>query len=401
MFRPLEGRRVVDLTQVLAGPYCAYQLAILGADVIKIEPPAGGDWARGGGPDADLAAAGMSPGFLTQNAGKRSIALDLKSEAGCEVAFELIDGADVFLENFRPGTAERLGFGQAAVRERKPDIVYASLSAYGQTGPMGPRPAYDHVIQAVSGIMNLTGAPETLPNKVGAPYVDYATGMNGALAVMAALMERDRTGEGQHVDVSMLDSAMLLMASHMTTTLAMGAAPKAAGNNAFSGAPSSGVFETAEGDLALAANNERQFPRLARAIGREDFLEDPRFAVLADRKRNMDAFRAELAKTFKTDTADAWEARLSAADVPAARVRDLDEAMALEQIAGRDLMTGHDIASQGRRLAVPALGFLANGARPTAETPPPELGRDGDAILQELGKSNAEIARLREAGVIG
>jgi len=302
MFAPLNGRKVIDLTQVLAGPYCSYQLGLLGADVIKVEPQDGGDWARIGGPDEALSDAGLAAGFLTQNAGKRSIAIDLKRPEGVALVLDMVGQADVFLENFRPGTAGRLGLDPATVQARNPSIVYASLSAYGQDGPMGGRPAYDHVIQAVSGIMQLTGAPETLPNKVGAPYIDYATGMNGAFAVLSALMEKDRTGKGQRVDVAMLDSALLLMASHMTGAATSGNIPKASGNEAFSGSPTSGVFKTKDGDLALAANNERQYPRLLQAIGREDLATDPRFANRDAKKANAPALRQVLAETFLTDS---------------------------------------------------------------------------------------------------
>lgn len=400
MFQPLKGRTVVDLTQVLAGPFCAYQLGLLGASVIKVEPPEGGDWARIGGRDRALESAGMAMGFLTQNAGKRSIAVDLKTDAGRALVLEMAASADVFLENFRPGTAERLGLGHGEVAAVNPKIVYASLSAYGQDGPMGKRPAYDHVIQAVSGIMQLTGEPETLPNKVGAPYVDYATGMNGALAVLAALMERDRTGEGQRVDVAMLDSALMLMASHLTQTAMTGAPPPAAGNNAFSGAPASGVFKTADGLLALAANNERQFLRLTKALGREDLANDPRFAERNARRDHTEAFRAAVAETLLTDSAANWEARFAAADVPAGRIRDLGETMAMEQVAARGLMTEYRLPGVGRSMSAPTIGFKANGAPIAAATPPPTLGQDTDAVLTDLGKSAAEITALRTDGVV-
>lgn len=400
MFRPLEGRKVVDLTQVLAGPFCAYQLALLGADVIKIEPPDGGDWARAGGADRELEAAGMAMGFLTQNAGKRSIAIDLKTDAGHRLALELAADADVFLENFRPGTAARLGLSDADVRAVNPNVVYASLSAYGQDGPMSKRPAYDHVVQAVSGIMQLTGDPDTLPNKVGAPYVDYATGLNGAFAILAALMERDRTGEGQRVDVAMLDSALILMASHLTQTTMTGDAPVAAGNEAFSGAPASGVFETADGLLALAANNDRQLGRLLKALDLEAMAVDPRYADKDARRENMAAFRAAIAAALTADSADAWEARFADADVPAARIRDLGEALSSDQVAARGLMTDYVSPALGRRVTVPAGAFKANGAAPRAEAPPPTLAQDADAILGGLGKSAEEIQELRAMGVV-
>lgn len=400
MFQPLKGRRVVDLTQVLAGPYCAYQLALLGAEVIKIEPPESGDWARIGGSDAELEAAGMAMGFLAQNAGKRSIAIDLKTEQGHALALELAASADVFLENFRPGTAARLGLGEAAVRAVNPKVVYASLSAYGQDGPIGPRPAYDHVIQAMSGIMQQTGTAETVPNKVGAPYIDYATGQNAALAVLAALLERERTGVGQRIDVAMLDSALLLMASQLTQTAMTGKPPAAAGNNAFSGAPASGVFETADGLLALAANNERQFGRLINALERPDLADDQRFATRTERRDHADAFRAELQSTLLGASADDWEARFAAADVPAARIRNLGETLALPQTAARGLMTSYELPGLDRTMAAPTAGFKANGDVLKADTPPPRLGQDSDAVLQDLGKSAAEISALRDARIV-
>jgi len=256
------------------------------------------------------------------------------------------------------------------------------------------------VIQAVSGIMQLTGAPETLPNKVGAPYVDYATGMNGAFAVLSALMEKDRTGKGQRVDVAMLDSALLLMASHMTGAATSGNIPQASGNEAFSGSPTSGVFKTKVGDLALAANNERQYPRLLQAIGREDLATDPRFASRDAKKANAPALRQVLAETFLTDTADAWEEKLSAADVPAGRVRDIGEAMNSPQVKQRGLMHEYGIGGTNRKTQAPTLGFKANGSMPAAKSPAPRLGADADSVLKDFGMRDAAIAALRTSGVV-
>ncbi|MCA8929063.1 MAG: CoA transferase, partial [Alphaproteobacteria bacterium] len=310
MFQPLAGKRVIDVTQVLAGPYCTYQLALMGAEVIKIELPGQGDWTRLGGEDAELSAAGYSLGFLTQNADKKSVCLNLKTAEGVAVLKQLIQTADVFVENFKPGTAAGLGIGYEDVRDLNPTLVYASLSAFGQDGPLGHRPAYDHIIQGMVGIMHTTGTPETVPNKVGSPYVDYATGLMGAFAVVSALLERERTGAGQRVDVAMLDTAMLLMASLAVSTAATGTPPPPTGNEAFSGSPSSGTYETQDGLIMLAANNERQFQTLCRAIGRADLLEDERFAERTARKRNAPALRAEFAALFRTKTAAEWEAFL-------------------------------------------------------------------------------------------
>ena len=213
MFKPLSGLRVVDLTQVLAGPYAAYQLALMGAEVIKVETPQTGDWGRVRGDLPETNALGMGLTYLTQNANKKSVTLDLKSPEGLEAMKRLIASADVFLENFRPGAIERLGLSYDVVRELKPGIVYCSISAFGQDGAFRHRPAYDHVIQGMCGIMRTTGTEQTGPTKVGSPFIDYATGLNAAFAITAGLHEVKRTGESVHLDVAMLDTSMLLMAS--------------------------------------------------------------------------------------------------------------------------------------------------------------------------------------------
>ena len=268
MANPLGGITVVDLTQVLAGPYCTYQLALLGADVIKIEPPHQGEWMRVQGLSPGLSEHGLGLGFCVQNANKRFLTVNLKEPRGLAIVMQLAATADVFVENFRPGVADRLGLGYEAIAACNPTIIYASISAYGQDGPLGHRGAYDHVVQAMAGIMSTTGMPGSGPTKVGAPYIDYAAGLNGAFAIMAALHERHRTGQSQRVDVAMLDTALLLMANHLVQVAMTGENPAKTGNEAFSGAPSSGCYATQDGLLMLAANNERQFVALCTAIGR-------------------------------------------------------------------------------------------------------------------------------------
>jgi crotonobetainyl-CoA:carnitine CoA-transferase CaiB-like acyl-CoA transferase len=225
MFAPLNGCRILDLTHVLAGPYCTQLLALLGAEVIKIEPPDSGDMTRRGGPIPSLNQQGRGLGFCAQNADKASLTVNLKSPAGLDIVKRLVAEADVFVENYRPGVAERLGIGYSALLEINPQLVYVSLTAYGQDGPIGHRPAFDHVVQAMSGIMETTGTDETGPIKVGAPYVDYATGQKGAFATLAAIMEQRRTGQPQRVDVAMLDSSLLLMANTLTATANTGRRP--------------------------------------------------------------------------------------------------------------------------------------------------------------------------------
>ncbi len=385
MFQPLKDVRVVDLSQVLAGPYATYQLALMGAEVLKIEKPGEGDWTRTGGASTELSERGMGLGFLTQGAGKRSVALDLKSPEGLAAITALIAGAGVFVENFKPGVAERLGLGFEAVRAINPKIVYCSISAYGQTGPLSPRPAYDHVIQGMCGIMMTTGKAGDGPTKVGAPYIDYATGMNAAMAIMAGLIEVGRTGAAVHLDVAMLDTALHLMASLVTQHLSAGWKPVQNGNEAWSASPSSGAFETADGTLMLAANNEPQFRRLCAVIGRADILTDPRWREPAVRRQNGAALREALVATFLRHPARHWEDLLETAGVPAARVRGLDEVLAESHVRVRGLTSALAIPGHAAPVHVPNLSFKVDGASIVPAAPPAALGADTAAVLRAAG----------------
>lgn len=289
---PLAGVRVLDLTTVLAGPYCTYQLALLGAEVIKLEKPGTGDWARQGHEVRGLPE--FSAQFVAQNAGKKSIELDLKSKHGLEQALELVKTCDVVVENFSPGVADRLGIGYEHVRAKRPDVVYCAMSGYGQEGDMSKRPAYDHVIQAASGITMLTGTPETVPNRIGPPMVDYLAGIYGAFAVLAALRERDRTGASQFLDVSMLDAALVAMASTVSLCANAGKVPVANGNTAASGSPMSGIFQTQDGLLSMTANQQGQFVRALKAMELEALMDDPRFRENEARMANAAELRKEL-----------------------------------------------------------------------------------------------------------
>jgi len=400
MFQPLKGMRVVDLSQVLAGPYATYLLALMGAEVIKIEKPGEGDWTRRTGLTPDLAGQGMALNFLTQNGGKKSVTLNLKTAEGKEIARKLAASANVFVENFKPGVAARLGFGFEEVRALRSDIVYCSISAFGQNGPMSPRPAYDHVIQGMCGIMLTTGKPGGGPTKVGAPYVDFATGMNAAMAVMAGLMEVQRTGAAVQVDVAMLDTALMLMASLMTQHMTAGWKPAQNGNEAWSASPSSGAFETARGTLMLAANNEPQFRKLCTAVNRRDILEDPRWSTPEARKQNGAALRETLNRTFLTGTAEEWEALLEQAEVPAAKVRSLNETLAEPQIAARGLLSEIDLAGSGQKVHLPSMSFRANGESVAPQSPPPALGADTESVLAELGIDGPALEKLRAAGAV-
>ncbi len=398
MFAPLRDVRVVDLTHVLAGPYCTQLLAIMGAEVIKVEPPGTGDLTRFGGAIPELNDEKLGLAFCTQNTDKASMTVNLKTAEGIDIIHRLVAEADVFVENYRPGVAERLGLGYEALLTVNPTLVYVSLTAYGQDGPIGHRPAYDHVVQAMSGIMETTGTAETGPVKVGAPYVDYAAGQKGAMATMAAIMEQRRTGEPQRVDSAMLDTTLLLMASTLTATANTGKRPPKLGNQAASGAASSGCFETADGLLSVAANNDRQFADLCRGIERPELCEDERFAKAANRQANADDFKELLQAELLTRSADHWESTLDELGVPASRVRALDELIAEGQPHARGLLS--DVEVDGRQVQLPTIGVKVNGEVPGPSAPPPRLGQDNERILADLGYTPDDIAALRKAEAI-
>jgi CoA:oxalate CoA-transferase len=400
MFQPLKGLRVIDLTQVLAGPYATYQLALLGAEVIKVENPDGGDWTRAGRSLPGHENQGLGASFLTQNANKKSIAIDLKQPAGLALLKQLVASADIFVENYRPGTAAKLGLSFDNIKALNKKIIYCSMSAYGQDGPLSHRPAYDHVVQGMCGIMQSTGTAQTTPNKVGSPYIDYVTGLNGAFAMTNAVHQVRLTGEAVRIDVAMLDSAMLLMASMLTQSLSLGMEHHANGNAAFSGSPSSGAFATSSGTLMIAANNERQFASLCKGLDRTDILQDARWSTAQARSENADSLRDEIAARILGNTAAHWEAKLDKELVPAARVRGITEVLNEDHLQARGLMVG--MAMEGSEVAafVPTLGFKADGKVTAPHRAPVRLGADTDAVLGELGMSASQISELKLAGTI-
>ncbi|MEZ5726968.1 MAG: CoA transferase [Burkholderiaceae bacterium] len=338
--------------------------------------------------------------YLTQNANKRSVSLDLKRPGAVDAVLRLVASADIFVENFAPGTAARLGLSFDAVRAANPKILYCSISAYGQDGPIGHRPAYDHVVQGMCGIMRATGTAQTEPNKVGAPYIDYATGLNAAFAIVSALHQVRQNGQALRVDVAMLDSAMLLMSSMITQALSLGTEHLASGNEAFSRSPASGAFETRRGILMIAANNERQFARLCHAIGRADLLEDPVLADPVERAKRVDSLRSAIAEAIATRTADEWEQVLDQARVPAARVRTINEALQGEQLVARGIAAEIAVPGATQPGHVPTLGFKVDGEVVAPSRPPPRLGADTEAVLREAGIGDDALAALRASGAI-
>src|SRR5579864_4711227 len=335
MTRPFEGIRIIDITHVLAGPFAAYQLAVLGAEVIKIEHPDDPDQSRTSGTDRTLNRSQMGTSFLTQASNKRSITLDLKDARGREVLQRLVAQADVLVENFRPGAFEALGLGYDAMAAINPRLVYCSISAFGQDGPRREQTAYDHVIQATSGLMAMTGTEEVHPIKFGAPAVDYATGTMAAFALASALFQRERTGRGQRIDLAMLDVAMILMSSHLTGYLWNGREPKPHGNK--QPFATNSAYEARDGLLMIGASNLGQQRRLWTVLERPDMAKDDNEAREADRDREA----ALLADIIKTRTADEWERFFQARHVPAARVRSMAEALADPHLECRRIVHRH------------------------------------------------------------
>jgi crotonobetainyl-CoA:carnitine CoA-transferase CaiB-like acyl-CoA transferase len=397
--RPLSGVRVVDLTHVLAGPYCTYLLGLLGAEVIKVEVPRGEGIRRLGQPN-QLREAGLGAVFAAQAGGKRMLAADIRTPDGADILRALLRRADVFVEGLRPGVVSRAGFDEASVRALNPRLIFVSISGFGQDGPFSPWPAYDHIIKAMSGLMSVTGTPESAPLRVGPPVVDYISGLYSAFAVMAGLAARDRTGAFQRIDVAMRDCAFAMMSAIISAHLNAGTIPRPAGNTPASDSPSSGVFATKDGLLALAANHERHFRDLCTALGRPDLLSDPRFANPEQRQTNTAALRVELSTVFADKSAAEWEVLLMAAGVPAGRVRTIPEAVAEPQTEVRGLLNEMFLPDLGRAVVVQGAAFKLNGSVPLPCAAPRRAGADTATILAELGYDGGRIVELARRGVV-
>jgi crotonobetainyl-CoA:carnitine CoA-transferase CaiB-like acyl-CoA transferase len=377
---PLHGIRVLDLTNVLAGPYCSYQLMLFGADVVKVEVPGSGDLARHLGPDPELNRAGVGASFLAQNAGKKSIELDLKDPAQRETFEELIRGADVLLENFRAGVLARLGFGWDRLREINPALVYCAISGFGQTGPMSQAPAYDQIIQGLSGMMSITGTEDTAPLRVGFPVCDTVGGLMAALSISAALVGRAQTGEGCFLDLSMLEASISAMGWAVSHYNISGVRPEPMGQQNVTAAPS-GTFETADGLLNIAANRQAQFEKLCGLLDRTDLMTDPRFADREARKQHRDELNAELTNELRKRPAVEWERLLPAVGVPAARILDVPQAVESEQLAHRGFFTDVPFPGDpGRVVRTSGNGVLVDGEPLRASGAPPVLGEHNASI---------------------
>jgi len=392
--RPLSGFRILDVTNVLSGPFCGYQLGLLGAEIIKVEA-LDGDLARQLGANPDWNQQHMGVSYLAQNAGKRSIALDLKTDAGQQIFCELVKTSDAVVENFRPGVMQRLGLDYAKLIQLKDPLIYCAITGFGQQGPMASQPAYDQIVQGLSGVMGVTGSSDSGPLRVGYPMADTIGGLTAAMAVAAALHRK----ESQYIDVSMLESVLTTMGWVASNWLMAGQTPARLGNDNMTAAPS-GAFQTQDGLINIAANQDRQWLALASVCGLDVLTEDPRFADRESRKQHRQELTAALEVVLKQHTTAHWVNQLTAAGVPAGAVLGVHEALNLEQVKGRHFVTTVEQGQPATDIRMVTNGFLLNSERLTPGHSVEALGASTDALLQELGYDPETIASLQKQGVI-
>ncbi|MBX9594348.1 MAG: CoA transferase [Roseomonas sp.] len=394
---PLAGIRVLDLTNVLAGPFATYQLALMGAEVIKIEQPIRGDLARRLGADPEAAKRNMGASFVAVNAGKQSVTLDLKHARGKEVFKRLVAEADVVVENFRPGVMDRLGLGWQALSAIRPSLIFCAISGFGADGPLAKRPAYDQIVQGMAGVMSITGDAESAPLRVGFPVSDTVGGLTAAFAVASALVGAKQTGQGRYLDVSMLESTLATMGWIVSNFLNAGVVPKPMGNDNFSAAPS-GAFRTGDGLINIAANEDKQYAALCEQIGRPDLLTDPRFSDRHARKANRAALTVEIESGLAAKDAATWEDLLVAAGVPAGQVLSVPAIINHAHVRDRGFVTEIEAPEGPQRLT--RCGFRFGDANPAPAGPAPALSAQTEEWLARLGYDAAAIAAMRDEGVV-
>jgi crotonobetainyl-CoA:carnitine CoA-transferase CaiB-like acyl-CoA transferase len=395
--RPFAGVRILDFTQVLAGPYASYQLALLGADVIKIERRGGEDMRRT--PlSREWAARNMAPSFLAVNGNKKSLTLDLQKPAARDIVAKLAANADVVMENFRAGVMDRLGMGYAALSAINPRLIYCAISGFGQTGPASTEAGYDGKIQAMSGIMAITGHEEMGPTRAGFAVCDVLSGATGAFAISSALFQRTHTGIGQFVDVSMLEASLAFLTTQVADYTVAGHHQRQAGNQAISRKVTANLFRAKDSFLLLAVNDEKQYCNLMKTIGRADALDDPRFGDWFARKENETALRQIIESALAAEPATVWERRLNDAGAPCASIWKIEDIIDHPQVAARNVMQTVDSPYGPLRLMGSGFQMAHGGGR--LDTVAPEAGADTDAVLAEIGYDAAAIATLRAEAVI-
>ncbi len=401
MSQAFSGIRIIDFTQVLAGPFATQQLALLGADVIKVEERNNGDQTRGLLNDTPGSNPSMSPSFMSCNLGKRSLTLDLKSPHAREIVHRLVSSADVVVENFRAGVMDRLGFGYDALKALKDNLIYCSVSGYGQEGPKAGTPAYDGAIQAASGMMAITGHPETGPTRTGYMPVDMGTALNTAFAISAALYRRLATGEGQRLDVAMMDTAMVLQTPQVSNYLVKGVTPELFGNKSPTGQPTANTFATRDGYLNIVALKEPQAAALFKAIGREDVLEDDRLKNAPGRMKNYDEVAGIVAAEIQKKTTKEWLEVFARENVPGAPIRSYSEVVTDPQFEHRQAFIRlPDPMGGASHVDLVRAGFGTDRDGPDTNLPPPQHGEHTDEILKELGYDDQAIASFRSEQTI-
>lgn len=401
--KPLAGITVLDLTNVLAGPFCCHQLAHLGADVIKVEAPGRGDLARQLGADQGLNEKLMGVSFMAQNAGKRSVTLNLKDPRGKEILKKLVRNADVVVENFRPGVMGRLELGYDVLSKVNPALIYCAISGFGQTGPMKKLPAYDQIVQGLSGIMTITGEEDRETYRVGYPVADTIGGLTAAYAITAAIAGRamgSNEGKGSFIDISMLESVIATMGWVVSNFLIAGKQPTANGNDNFTSSPS-GTFRTRDGKINIAANKQEQFEAVCDVLDLPDLKVDPRFVTRTERLSHRRELSDLLEGALVTRTTDHWVSEFNAVGVPAGAVLTVPQVLSLPQIADRGMLADFtDVPGAERDIRILRTGIKMNGDAPSVDAPPPVLGQDNETILAALGMSAEEVATLKAEGVL-
>jgi succinate--hydroxymethylglutarate CoA-transferase len=399
----LDGIRVLDLTRAMAGPYCTMILGDLGADVIKIERPGTGDESRGWGPPfvgpATDSAPGESAYFLSVNRNKRSVTVNLKSEAGLEIMHRMINKSDILVENFRTGVLDKMGLGQSDARNQNPGLIYCSISGYGRTGPFAERPGYDVIIQAEGGMMGITGPVEGPPSRVGVPIVDITSGMFAANSILAALFSRSQTGKGQHIDISLFDTQAALLTNVAANYLIGGEPPKRLGNDHPNLAPYA-AFPASDKWFVIGVANELQWDRFCGVIDRPDLKVNPLFSTNSDRVEHREELSTLLESIFSTRTAENWLESFKQAGLPCGPINDVREVFEHPQVIPRQLILEVDHPTAGM-LKLSGFPYKLSNTPPTLRLPPPQLGEHNEEVLVDLlGFTPGDVEKLRLESVI-